>query len=68
MYKTEMHEICVSQNFVWHTKTYLKKRTVVGKTECMGTLLICHIFGVPPPGICKCITTASQFKPDKQQH
>jgi len=23
MYKTKVHEMCVSQNYVWHTKTYL---------------------------------------------
>jgi len=65
IYKTKVQEICLPQNLCG-TPRHLKNRTVLGKMGCMGTLLICHMFGVPPSGICKCITTASQFKPDKE--
>ena len=58
-------------NISYHIKTLcgtpryiFKNRTVLGKTGRMGTLLVCHMFGVLPSGICKCITPSSQFKPE----
>jgi hypothetical protein len=67
MYKTKVHEICLSQNCVWHTKTSLKTDQSWEKWDVLEPYP-CHMFGVSPSVICKCITTASQFKPEEEQH